>query len=304
MKQVSGLGAALALVLGLVGCSNNDQETPRERAPRQHATGQMSCYSMVKLEDFARDPERKIFVFVDQTTVLDDYLVRKLNKSVQDFLGDEGGAFEIARFSAFSKNSYASSIGEGTVETYNIDKADEAGLSVRSLEKLRECLKQERPFMLGKARDAINKAVSLEEKDFTNSEVLASMVRFSRLVRESGANEKVFIIASDMLEHSQASSFYKSKGIRLIEPSQELENARKLDLVGDFSGARVYVIGGGLLPPSSGAEAGRNPEALKRLTDFWTQWVEASNGELVEFGAPDLMSSLAKRERDEPERGE
>jgi hypothetical protein len=291
MRQSILLCSTMAGALCLASCGPSEQKPPADRSSRS-ASEPASCYAMVKLESFAREPDRKIFVFVDQTTVFDDHLKRKISDGIKDFLGDQGGAFEIAKFSAFTKGSYASSVGEGFLETYNVDKSEEASQSVRSLEKLNECLKQQRPFVLGKARDAVDEVVSLEEGDFSNSEVLASLVRFSRLVRESSTKEKVIIIASDMLEHSQATSFYKDKGIRVVDPQKELAHARELDLIGDFGGAKVYVIGGGLLSPSAGREAGRDPEALKQLTDFWSQWVEASNGKLIEFGAPDLMSTL------------
>lgn len=292
MRQPVIVCSTMAVALSLAACGPSEQKPPADRGSHS-ASEPSSCYAMVKLESFAREPERKIFVFVDQTTVFDDNLTRKINNGIRDFLGDQSGAFEIAKFSAFTKGSYASSVGEGFLETYNIDESEEASQPVRSLEKLRECLKQQRPFVLGKARDAVDEVVSREEGDFANSEVLASLVRFSRLVRESSAKEKVIIIASDMLEHSQATSFYQDKGIRVVDPQKELGRARELDLIGDFGGAKVYVIGGGLLSPSASREAGRNPAALKQLTDFWGQWVDASNGKLIEFGAPDLMSSLA-----------
>ena len=293
MRTMFHLVATLSLGALLASCSG---EAPKSEgsAPQAASATPTSCYAMVKMDAFAQQPKRKIFVLVDQTTVFDDYLVRKIAKSLEDYLGAEGGAFEIAKFSAFSANNYASSVSDGVIEAYNVTPAQEPDEPVRSLEQLKACLKEQRPFMLKKAQDAIDGSASRREGDFTNSEVMASLSRFSRLVKESTAPQKVVIVASDMLEHSQGTSFYQTKAIRLIEPQQELETARKLGLIGDFGGASIYVIGGGLLPPSSGPQAGRNPEGLKRLGEFWTAWADASNAKVIEFGTPDLMSSLAR----------
>lgn len=293
MRTVFQLIAILSLSTLLASCSSDTPKT-EGAAPQASSAPPNSCYAMVKMDTFAQEPKRKIFVLVDQTTVFDDYLVRKITKSLEDYLGPEGGSFEIAKFSAFSANNYAASVSDGVIETYNVTPAQEPDQSVRSLEQLKACLEEQRPFMLKKAKDAIEDSVSRREGDFTNSEVMASLSRFSRLVKESKVPQKVVIVASDMLEHSQGMSFYQTKAIRLIEPHQELEAARKLGLTGDFGGASIYVIGGGLLPPSSGPQAGRNPEGLKRLGEFWTAWAEASNATMIEFGTPDLMSSLAK----------
>jgi hypothetical protein len=135
MRTIFHLVATVSFGVLLASCSS-EAPKPEGSTPQATSATPTSCYAMVKMDAFAQQPKRKIFVLVDQTTVFDDYLVRKITKSLEDYLGTEGGAFEIAKFSAFSANNYASSVSDGVIEAYNVTPAQEPDQSVRSLEQL------------------------------------------------------------------------------------------------------------------------------------------------------------------------
>lgn len=75
------------------------------------------------------------------------------------------------------------------------------------------------------------------------SDVLSSLKEIASVVRTSSAKNKIVILSSDMLENSSITSFYNNQSVRLIDAEKEFNTISKQDLLADFSGAHVYVIG-------------------------------------------------------------
>ena len=100
------------------------------------------------------------------------------------------------------------------------------------------------------------------------------------------------ILVSDMLEHSTITSFYLNRDIRTIDPEIELARADSATVFGDFGGARVIVIGAGLLPPDVDAGRTRNTATLAALRQFWTEWFRRSKATLSDYGQPDLVDPV------------
>jgi hypothetical protein len=124
-----------------------------------------------------------------------------------------------------------------------------------------------------------------------------SLKELSSRIRQSTAREKIVFLVSDMLENSGISSFYASKNVRAIEPAVELKKAQEAQVVGDFGGARVFVLGAGLVQGNAGGKnkdigVYRNPKAMSALRQFWDTYFEASHAVLAEFGAPALLSPV------------
>jgi hypothetical protein len=97
-----------------------------------------------------------------------------------------------------------------------------------------------------------------------------------------------------MLENSSISSFYQNQSVRLIDPEKELSLVAKHDLFADFSGARVYVLGTGLIPEDSKSNKNqyRDPKTMAALSTFWLQYFSKSNGRLMELGKPALLNPI------------
>jgi hypothetical protein len=103
------------------------------------------------------------------------------------------------------------------------------------------------------------------------------------------------LIVFDMLENSSVSSFYSDKGssVRKIGPAKELKLVAENDLFRDFGGAKVYVIGTGLLPDdATKAKKYRDPKTMQALASFWKNYFEKLNGNLVELGQPVLLGPI------------
>ena len=101
------------------------------------------------------------------------------------------------------------------------------------------------------------------------------------------------LLASDMLENSSVSSFYLHNAVRRIDPQVEMKNATAAGLIGDFGGARVYVIGAGLLGGDAKVKnAYRDTQTVSALKEFWTLYFQKSNASIGEFGAPALLGPV------------
>lgn len=137
-------------------------------------------------------------------------------------------------------------------------------------------------------------AMGEASSDLAKSDVMASLRDFSARIRQSNAKERVVLIVSDMLENSSVSSFYANNTVRRINAGKELALAQKNDLVGDFGGARVYVIGAGMLAKDATSKKGiyRSPDVMNALSEFWKGYFRATNADLKEFGQPALLMPI------------
>jgi hypothetical protein len=122
---------------------------------------------------------------------------------------------------------------------------------------------------------------------------MSEMKQLSEPVRASSAADRLVLVVSDLLEHSPVTSFYQNRRLRQLDPATEIDRAAAINLFGDFRGARIAVIGAGLLPSTSGADSVRDTKALMELHQFWATWFDKSHGALIEYGEPDLVQPLS-----------
>jgi len=98
-----------------------------------------------------------------------------------------------------------------------------------------------------------------------NSDVLASIKPISSLVQNSKERNKIVLIVLDMLDNSSVSIFYTDRDlsvVRKIELAKEMKLGDENQLLGDFFGARFYIIGAGIL--ADGAKQKKVIEIRKR----------------------------------------
>jgi len=279
------LSAAAAAAL-TAACSSGGAE--KKEAPGTKAATE--CYKEAGKSFTQPASEHALFVIVDQTTALDEHLRQTLEENVRGLL-QPGTEYSIYTFSAYSRGRYLTPVLSGELAA-PVPEDERGDLPVRRLSKLDRCLDSALQNARSEVESALKSAEGEDSASFANSEILASLQQVSEAVRESRAGEKLVIVASDLLEHSSATSFYKKKQVRAIDPEAELAKANSARLIADFGGAKVAVIGAGLLSPESGSASVRNTAALQSLHDFWAAWFKASNGELVKYGQPDLPTPL------------
>jgi hypothetical protein len=254
-----------------------------------------SCYAANKMKLAVPITQTEIFVLIDQTTPLDAALQDSVRENAGRLI-KAGGAFAIGSFSSFGQGRYLEVLSAGTLEG-TIDPKARDDISVKTLRGFDACMAGQADFGRKSAANAINKALSGSSPELAKSDVLGSLKELSSRVKQSEAKDKVVFLISDMLENSGISSFYANKNVRSIDPAAELKKAQDAQVVGDFGGARIFVLGAGLVQDNAGGknkDSGvyRNPKAMGLLRQFWESYFAASHAQLIEFGAPALLSPV------------
>jgi hypothetical protein len=251
-----------------------------------------SCYAANNVGRSAPVMDRELFVLIDQTTVLNERLKASARDNVAQFVGP-GTSFVVASFSAFSQGRYMEVIAAGAQETA-VPEKDRDSIGVKILRNFDACIQGQAKFVQRLHQDAIGKAFDGISNDLGKSDVLASFKSLSERVKESSARDKVVFIISDMLENSSISSFYAGKNVRNIDPAKELKAAHAAKTIGDFGGARVFVLGAGTVAEDPKLATGvyRDPKIMNSLRDFWDQYFQLSNAKLAGFGTPALLNNI------------
>lgn len=262
-------------------------------APALAADDIPSCYAANQLP-VPGEPDRALFVLIDQTTLLDSNLIRDLGRQLQGLIVP-GTSFHILSFSAYSQGRYLQPLASGTLEAPLTEKSLRDATSVKQLKSLDGCLKSQQAFGAKLAAKAVGDALQGASGDLARSDVIGSLASVSKAVSESAARKRLIFIVSDMLENSSVSSFYTQDRMRQIDPAAELEKLRKANIKADFGGASVYVMGAGIVPEAAGRKAAlnyRSAQSLDALKRFWGGYFTQSNATLVEFGTPALLTPI------------
>lgn len=252
-----------------------------------------SCYAANKLPISAPPAEREVFILLDQTTPLD----ASLQKSVMDNAGrliQPGTAYSIATFSSFGQGRYLELLSAGALEVPLQENARNS-VGVKVLRNLDACLTSQQNFVRKNAAAALQQAMAGISADYAKSDVMASVKEMSARVKQSSASSKIIFLVSDMLENSGVSSFYANRNVRLLNTNAELQKAASAGMLADLGGARVFVLGAGLVQDANSKGAAkdsgiyRDPKTMAALKDFWTQYFQRSDAKLQEFGMPALL---------------
>jgi hypothetical protein len=252
-----------------------------------------SCYDKkLPAKNLVADSE--IFVAIDQTTPLDLALKQSIADNLKPFLS-AGNGFSVLTFSAYTQGRYTQVVTSGRLDPA-LDSAQRDDISKPVLSKFDQCMARQPQLAAQLAGGALRASFDGSSSEIAKSDVLASLKGMSVKVKNSSAKDKVVLLVSDMLENSSVSSFYANQGtaVRKIDVEVEMKLVNDNQLVADFGGARVYVIGAGLLPDDAAkAKRYRDPKTMQALTAFWKSYFDKSNAKLIEFGQPALLNPIA-----------
>lgn len=254
--------------------------------------GLPSCYDP-KLGVTAAPPMTELFVLVDQTTAFDKTLQQQVADNVRPFM-EGGNAYSVISFSAFAQGRYAQVLSTGTIEP-GIAPALRDDISKPLLAKFDSCTKRQPALAMNAIGNALRTAFSGADPSLAKSDVMGSLKAISGRVKKSVAKEKIVLVASDMLENSAVSSFYGPRGtsVRQIDAAKEMKLAADNELFGDFGGAKIFVIGAGLLAAEGQTKgAYRDPKTMRALVTFWNSYFQRSHATVVELGQPALLNSI------------
>ena len=286
--MMKALTAIISLVALISASTAAQAAAPQNQVP--------SCYAAnPKMGQKSAEPQRWLYLVIDQTVVLDDNLKSALADIIKHNL-QVGMGFSVFGFSAFSQGHYMSHLATGVFEETISDKKIRDDVSVPALQKFDACMKGQYGYGVKLALDAVGKALQGSSADLAKSDVISSLTEISHLVKENPVKNKQVLLVSDMLENSTISSFYAKNAVRKIDAAKELKIVEGNNLLGDFAGAGVYVMGAGMMPEQKDAHGKnalyRDPKTLAALKTFWEGYFSHSNATLQEFGAPELLSAI------------
>lgn len=239
-------------------------------------------------------PNAEIFIAIDQTTPLDLNLRQSVANNVKPFLS-ANHSFSVISFSAYTQGRYTQVLTSGRLDPA-LAQEQRNDVSKPVLTKFDQCMANQPKRAAQLVGAALRQAFEESSGEIAKSDVLGSLKSISSKVKNSPARQKILLLASDMLENSSISSFYADKGmsVRPIDPAKEMKLVADNDLLADFGGAKVYVIGAGLLSQDANkAKRYRDPKTMQALATFWKSYFAKSNAELVEFGQPALLNPIA-----------
>ncbi len=284
MRRVRGWHVAIWISLILAGCrpaaARLSNDVPSCYAANQIAPAQGKTY------------DRLVYVLIDQTVGWNAQLERQIVDNVNQLL-IPGAKFVIAEFSAYAQGRYLEVRRTGIIES-PMPASQENNTPISKIGIFKACLHDQQRYAINLADQSIAHTMQASAESLDQSDIMAALKTISAAVRDDGAARKVVLLASDGLENSSVTSFYRAGTMRLINPAVELAKAENAALVGNFGGAKVYVIGGALMPPAKkGSLASRNgyrnPQQLRALSAFWQLYFTKSNARLMEFGEPALV---------------
>lgn len=250
-----------------------------------------SCYLANHFKVPSARLEQEFFLAIDQTTVFDDRLRAQIvDNSLRSVR--PASAYTLLDFSAFSQGRYTEVVTRGVVEARFPEK-DRDDVSERALRSFDACMGGQAAFAKKSIVATIQQIEAGATNDLAKSDILAALKDMGDKIRTSPASDKVLFLASDMLENSSISSFYSHNAVRRIDPAAELKKAVAAGLIADFGGARVYVLGAGLLTEDAKkTKVYRDPLTMAALKQFWSEYFKQSNANLVEFGEPALLGAV------------
>jgi hypothetical protein len=246
-----------------------------------------SCYEALKMNNPEPRAQKELFILVDQTTAIDKNMMIYTYKTMMNFIKN-GYAVTIASFSSNSNGKYTDLVYSGQLETLLPDAA-KYDISKKSLRKYKGCMNGQYKYAKKRSTKALVTTLKGANKKLPHSDIVKSLDDISdHIIATSTAKEKVILLVSDMIEHSSITSFYSKGSLKKINSKKELAKVQKSDYVADFKGAKIYVIGTGMV----GKNAYRDSKSLKNLTAFWESYFQMTDAKLQAIGTPMLLEEV------------
>ena len=246
-----------------------------------------SCYQALKMDNPNTTSEKELFILIDQTTPIDKNMMIYTYKNMMKYIKN-GYAVTVASFSSNANGKYTDVAYSGKLEALLPDNA-KYDISKKSLRKYEGCMNGQYKFAKKKATKALVKTLKGTNKKLPHSDIIKSLDDIAdHIIKPSSSKEKVVLLVSDMIEHSSITSFYSKGSLKKVNTKSELAKIQKGNYMTDFSGAKVYVIGTGMV----GKNSYRDSKTLKALTNFWTAYFQSSNARLKAIGTPMLLEDI------------
>ena len=161
----------------------------------------------------------------------------------------------------------------------------------RKLKELKLCLAGQKRSLTRVVGTALEAIYAESSNDLPNTELVATLAKTSREILPTlEARETYLLIVSDMMEHSDVTSFYRAGNIRTIDPEAEMRKVETSGVEAVYPGTVAYVIGAGY----TGTEKYRSAKVMRAVEDFWRLYVERAGGRLESFGTPSMFGDIGR----------
>lgn len=235
-------------------------------------------------------PQREYFILIDRTIQLDTVLGAKIAvraaRAVQP-----GDRVRIISFSALTQSNFTTDEFFGDLDREPSEDELENDIPARLVGAARKCFSRQRENARNKLRDTLEHLLATPAAETQRSQIMMALSNASRSLLRHTRTRKIMLVVSDMLENSDIISFYRGGALDALDVDRAMALARRSNLLGDFSGATLFVAGAAAVPPDGPV---RTVKARQRLYAFWEKWFVASKGEmpLASWGDPDLVNDI------------
>ena len=247
------------------------------------------CYVFSGVPEPKLPSESEIFIFVDQTTVLNDELKQMVIDRASDYLAD-GRGFTVAKFSSFLKDQVTNVTATGKIQM-DLTRELRGGLPRPTVRNFDSCKTTQLIEAQGRLAKELINLMNKSDSNIIRSDIIDSMISLSRMVRESTAQKKVVFLISDMLENSARFSFY-GKG-REINEEQLIAKLKETTSFADFGRAKIVILGAGVVSSTTANQQSyQDKNFLLKLEGFWRNWFSRSNALVDVFGTPSVINPI------------
>lgn len=252
------------------------------------------CYVKSRVPVEKRITQEHSVVLLDETTLFDATQQQHIQQQLLPLVRD-GASVEIITFSAFIQGRYSTPRLKLQIAA-PLDEPTRRDMRKDDVKDFDVCLIVSRKKAASAMRKVLSEYFGRLSAELAKSDILGVIKEVGdSVVPGITAREKRIVLVSDMLENSDITSFYTKGAPREIRPAEEIGRAKAKGMQTDLRQAKLYVIGAGVVPPKNAANASvtyRSSAVMGALKEFWKQQIEASNGILVAFGQPLLLSPI------------
>ena len=248
-----------------------------------------SCYEYAKVDRNLAQPltSRSLTVAIDGTLSPDIGLKRSVHNKVHNYL-QPGDQVTVIGFSAYVGDNYTEIKFTGLLDPA---LSDRDSIGKKTLTRFDACMDKQQAFVRKNIDEAIKSSFKSDNVSVPKTELINNISELiAPIVAIGSSAERKLLLVSDMLENSDITSFYQSGGLKQFNAEKELTKVAQAQMLTDFSGANVYVIGAGWLP--EGNRGFRGGKAMKEIKNFWDGYFTQSNARLAAFGQPSLLTEL------------
>lgn len=249
-----------------------------------------SCYDRVGPAGVEAPPlTGELYVLVDQTLLFSVDFQKHVNAKIQGFLAP-GNRVTLISFSALAADRYSEirlharmDVPLSTDARYAIPKRD--------LRKLDTCIDRQRGAARRQTAFALKRIFDGASAELPRTQLLSNLVHLTeRVIPRTRTTDQVSVlVVSDMMENSEALTFYRRGTLGAINPAEALKQVQDAGLTAKFDGLELYVVGALYGLADEYVPASR----IDGLRDFWRSYVQGAGGALIEFGTPYLSGRLA-----------